>query len=415
MSEREATHRAAPARDTEAAAALDRRVVRHMLAWLGQPPIHVRLWDGEEIRPAGVDCVAGVRIHDRRALWRLVLDPEMQFGELYAAGRVSVEGDLVRCLEATFRALEGRGPGLLDRLRMFGRANTTSRARDNVHRHYDLGNAFYALWLDAEWMQYTCAYYPRDDLTLEQAQRAKMQHVCRKLRLRPGERVIEAGCGWGGLARFMAREYGVRVRAYNLSAEQVRYARQAAARDGLAASVEFVEDDYRAIRGECDVFVSVGMLEHVGPRHYATLGAVIDRCLTPYGRGLIHSIGRNRPGRLNAWVERRIFPGGYPPTLGEMAPMFEPHALSILDVENLRLHYARTLRDWLERFDAGADEVRRMFDERFVRTWRLYLASSLASFSTGWLQLFQVLFARPRLDRLPRSRSHLYSDAVHAG
>jgi cyclopropane-fatty-acyl-phospholipid synthase len=381
-----------------------------MLADFGDPALQVRLWDGESFGASRTSDAPTLRIEDRRALWRLLLDPDMQFGELYMADRLRVEGDLVRFLEIAFRACGEWRPGLLGRLRSLRPSNTRSRARSNVHRHYDLGNGFYALWLDAEAMQYTCAYYPREGLSLEEAQRAKMHHVSRKLQLRPGERVIEAGCGWGGFARFMAREYGVRVTAYNLSIEQVRHAREAAAREGLGGAVEFVHDDYREIRGECDVFVSVGMLEHVGPRHYRELGSVIDRCLRPAGRGLIHTIGRNRPLRLSSWIDRRIFHGGHPPTLGEMAPIFEPHAFSVLDVENLRLHYARTLSDWLARFEANVGTIRRMYDDPFVRAWRLYLASSLASFSTGWLQLFQVLFARPGLDRLPWSRAHLYAD-----
>jgi cyclopropane-fatty-acyl-phospholipid synthase len=234
-------------------------------------------------------------------------------------------------------------------------------------------------------MQYTCAYYPSPSMTLEAAQRAKMRHVCLKLGLQEGESVVEAGSGWGGLACFMTREFGVRVRAYNTSHEQVAHSRERAEREGLSDRVEFVEDDYRNIRGKYDAFVSVGMLEHVGPDHYRELGAVVDRCLSHQGRGLIHSIGRNRPAPMNAWIERRIFPGAYPPTLGEMMAIFEPCALSVLDVENLRLHYARTLEHWLERFESHADAIGSQFDERFVRAWRLYLSGSIAAFRAASL------------------------------
>jgi cyclopropane-fatty-acyl-phospholipid synthase len=237
-----------------------------------------------------------------------------------------------------------------------------------------------------------------------------MDYVCRKLDLKPGETVVEAGCGWGSLALHMARHYEVSVRAFNISREQVRYARQRAEDEGLADRVEFVEEDYRNIDERCDAFVSVGMLEHVGLRNYATLGAVIDRCLAPgRGRGLLHFIGRNRLRPLNAWIRKRIFPGAYPPTLRQvMEEILEPWSLSVLDVENLRLHYARTLRHWLHRFEGAADEVRQMFDEPFVRAWRLYLAGSEAAFATGWLQLFQVTFARPDKDDVPWTRADLY-------
>jgi cyclopropane-fatty-acyl-phospholipid synthase len=233
-----------------------------------------------------------------------------------------------------------------------------------------------------------------------------MELVCRKLRLKAGEAVVEAGCGWGSLALHMARRYGVTVRAYNISTEQVRYARERAAREGLDDRVEFVDDDYRRIRGTFDVFVSVGMLEHVGLANYTTLGEAIHTALPAgVGRGLIHFIGRNWPEPMNAWTRARIFPGAYPPTLSEMVQgVLEPWDLSVIDVENLRLHYARTLKHWLERFEAAAGQVAAMFDDRFVRAWRLYLAGSQAAFLAGSLQLFQVVFARGPDNTLPWTR-----------
>jgi cyclopropane-fatty-acyl-phospholipid synthase len=200
----------------------------------------------------------------------------------------------------------------------------------------------------------------------------------------------------------------VSVRAYNISSEQVRYAREWAAQEKLADRVEFVEDDYRNIRGHCDAFVSVGMLEHVGVDHYGELGKVIGRCLAANGLGLIHSIGRNAPGRMNGWIERRIFPGAYPPSLGEMMRIFEPLHFSVLDVENLRLHYAQTLRDWRARFAANLETVRGMYDTAFTRAWDLYLAGSIAGFLAGTLQLYQVVFARGSNNDVPATRSDLY-------
>jgi cyclopropane-fatty-acyl-phospholipid synthase len=224
-----------------------------------------------------------------------------------------------------------------------------------------------------------------------------MELVCRKLDLRPGERVIEAGCGWGALARYMARHYGVRVRAFNVSCEQVAYARERTAREGLSDRVEFEEADYRTIDEPCDAFVSLGMLEHVGLRHFGTLGRVMDRVLSPvHGRGLLHFIGRSHPAALNPWIRRRIFPGAYPPALSEvMTGVLEPYGFAVTDVENLRAHYALTLAAWRECFDRAASDIGRTFDERFVRAWRLYLAGSEASFRTGSTELFQVLFTRP--------------------
>jgi len=293
------------------------------------------------------------------------------------------------------------------------RANTPQRSRENVHHHYDLTRDFYRLWLDPQ-LVYTCAYFPSPDVTLEQAQIAKMDHICRKLRLQPGETVAEAGFGWGTLALHMARHYGVRVKAFNLSHEQTVFARQRAREEKLDGEVEFIEDDYRNISGRSDVFVSVGMLEHVGMSHYPDLGSVIHRVIGDSGRGLLHFIGRNRPAPLSAWIKKRIFPGAYTPALGEVIDIFEPWDLSVLDVENLRPHYAKTLEHWLDRFNRAEPQVSAMFDSKFVRTWRLYLAGSLVAFRVGTMQLFQIGFAGPEAPRIPSTRSHVYASKRRA-
>ncbi len=360
------------------------------------------LWDGFTIASPVEPAVGTVVVHDRAALLRWVINPELYFGEGYMRGAIEVRGDLVAVFEEVYRAMPtGLRRGRIGRR---AKANPPHHARHNVHRHYDLGNDFYKLWLDEE-LLYTCAYFPDPACTLEEAQRAKMDLVCRKLRLREGERVVEAGCGWGALALHMARHYGARVQAFNLSREQIAYARDRARREGLDGRVEFVEDDYRNVRGDCDVFVSVGMLEHVGLTDYAAFGAVIDRVLTPEGRGLLHFIGRNHPMVLNPWIRRRIFPGAYPPSLGEVFErIFEPANLSVLDIENLRLHYARTIEEWRRRFEAASGDVERMFDATFVRAWRIYLAGSQAAFTTGQMQLFQIVFARGDSNRIPWTR-----------
>jgi len=314
------------------------------------------------------------------------------------SGEVEIRGDLLALLEAIYQAL---GPTTRRSWWPRTRANDASAARENVHRHYDLGNDFYRLWLDRA-LVYTCAYFPTPDATLEDAQIAKMDLICRKLRLRPGEQVIEAGCGWGSLALLMAKRYGVTVRAFNISSEQIAYARSRAREERLDDRIEFVEDDYRNIDGPCDVFVSIGMLEHVGASDYPTFGKVIDRVLPGHGRGLLHFIGRNQATPLNPWIRKRIFPGAYAPTLREVfGEILEPHALSVLDVENLRLHYAKTLLHWRERFQDARGTVAAMFDERFARAWELYLAGSQAAFTTGTMQLFQVVFARGATNAIP--------------
>ena len=373
-------------------------------------PATVRLALGFASARASADPpVATIRFRDRKTLLALVLDPVGRFGDAFAAGRVEVEGDLVAALDSVYRALESKprsfSPGKL--LRYV--PHTPDRDRDNVHHHYDLGNEFYRLWLDGE-LVYTCAYFESPEQSLEQAQFAKMELVCRKLGLRPGETVVEAGCGWGALSLHMARHHGVQVRAYNISHEQIRWARDRARREGLSDRVEFLEADYREIEGRCDVFVSVGMLEHVGRANYPGLGKAIARTLDhEHGRGLLHFIGRDRPHPLDPWIRRRIFPGAYAPSLDEATSgVLAPARMSVLDVENLRPHYALTLKHWRERYERAIADGRVPFDEQFRRTWKLYLAGSEASFRTGWLQLFQVVFAPSGSSAAPWTRAPLY-------
>ena len=400
------------AREQDSRLSFEGRLTRGLLNSVGNPPIRVTLWNGESIFTATSNPVADMRIANRSCLLKMLINPELYFGDAYCNGSIEVDGDLVKLIEAVYQGLARvRSTGLRSRLSKWlnrGHVNTLSDSRENIHHHYDLGNEFYKLWLDQQ-MVYTCAYFSSPDITLEQAQIAKMDHVCRKLRLRPDETVVEAGCGWGALALHMATQSGVRVKAFNISHEQIDYAKARAHALGVEHRVEFIEDDYRNVNGRFDVFVSVGMLEHVGREFYHELRRVIYRCLDDNGRGLIHSIGRNQPNPFNPWIERRIFPGAYPPSLREMLEVVEDWDFSVLDVENLRQHYALTLKHWLQRFENASSRVKEMYDECFVRAWRLYLAGSIASFNTGDMQLFQVLFARGTSNDIPWTRAYLYN------
>jgi cyclopropane-fatty-acyl-phospholipid synthase len=403
-------------------APLDRWLLSRLQRYLRDAPVALRLGAHLETRPPSGRPIATVSIRDRRTLLALLCRPELAFGEAYLSGRLEVEGDLVAALEAGYRVLaDEAGPERLVRpvrtwaghLRSrLARSHGLRAAQHSVHHHYDLGNDFYRLWLDRE-MVYTCAYFPVPGTSLEDAQLAKMEYVCRKLGLKPGDRVVEAGCGWGSLALHMARRHGVRVTAFNISREQVRYARERAAAERLSDRVEFVEADYRRITGTFDVFVSVGMLEHVGLECYRGLGHLIGRLLRPEGRGLLHFIGRNQPRPLNAWIARRIFPHGYTPTLAEVTRrVLEPANLSLLDAENLRLHYAETLAHWRTRFEAVSADVAGRFGTPFTRAWRLYLAGSEAAFRAGSLQLFQLVFAPGASNRVPLTRETLYAEPL---
>jgi cyclopropane-fatty-acyl-phospholipid synthase len=370
---------------------LERTALATAARALGSPPVRFELWTGvAAFVPVG-PAVATIRFRDRPSLWRFLAAPAQGFLEGYERGGIEVEGDLVAVAEYGLRATRTSTPSPAWWPAV--RRNTAARARRNARSHYDLGNEFYAQWLD-ERLVYTCAYFARPDLSLEAAQLAKLEYVCRKLELRPGQRLVEAGCGWGALAMHAAQHHGVVVRAYNVSRAQLAYARRRAFELGLADRVDFVEGDYRGIQGTYDAFVSVGMLEHVGPKHYPALRRVIDRCLTDEGRGLLHFIGRARPRAIEPWLEREIFPGAYFPSLREMLEVLEPADFAVLDVENLRPHYVRTLELWLERFERARPRIAEMFDERFVRRWRLYLAGARAAFGVGACQLYQVAFAR---------------------
>jgi cyclopropane-fatty-acyl-phospholipid synthase len=391
---------------------IERSLLQSILNATGNPPIRLAIKGGASISPTDAQPVGTLLFQDRPALLKMILQPEIGFGDGYADGKIDVEGDLVTLLEAAYNSWPGPAAwGWLTRFKSSWverfKANSPRRSRTNVHHHYDLTTDFYHRWLDRQ-LLYTCAYFPTPAATLEEAQTAKMDHVCRKLQLRPDETVAEAGCGWGALALHMAKHYGVRVKAFNLSHEQIVYARQQARQQGLDDKVEFIEDDYRNISGRFDVFASIGMLEHVGIRQYTELGRVIHRTLVKSGRGIVHFIGRNFSAPLSPWITKRIFPGAYAPTLREALTVLEPWDFAVYDVENLRLHYAKTLEHWLDRFERSAPQISSMFDRSFVRAWRLYLAGSLVAFLVGTLQLFQIVFAGPESACTPWTRAHLY-------
>ncbi len=391
----------------------DMWLLRRLYSSIGNPQIRIIMGDALEVAPAAAFPVATIAIRDRRTLLQMLLDPQLGFGDAYTAGRVTIDGSLVAMLETVFQsmsAIESHNwySTLESSFLAFLQRNSLRGARKNIHCHYDLGTEFFRLWLDSQ-LVYSGAYFPSASLTLEVAQIAKMDYICRKLNLHPGERVVDIGCGWGALAFHMAKHYGAKVQAVGNSHEQILWARRRAAELHLTQQIEFIEDDYRNISTQCDALVSVGMLEHVGARHYRDMGRVIHRVLDSAGRGLIQTIGLNQPHPFNLWTRKRVFPGTYAPTLRQAMDLFEPGNLSVVDVENLRPHYARTLEHWLERFENSSAKVSDMFGADFVRLWRLYLAGSLVGFTCGSLQHFQILFARNACQRIPLTRAQLYA------
>lgn len=292
--------------------------------------------------------------------------------------------------------------------------NAPGRARRNVAHHYDLGDAFYDLWLDDD-RQYSCAYFPRPGMTLEEAQVSKKRHVARKLRLEPGMRVLDVGCGWGGLALTLAGEFGARVTGVTLSENQAATARRRAAEAGLSDRVDIRLQDYRDVDERFDRVVSVGMLEHVGAPNYPAYFAAVDRLLGPDGVALIHTIARCQPPQGSpSWVGKWIFPGGYNPSLSEVAAAVERTGLWWADVESLRGHYAETLRRWQSRFEDALPQVRAMYDERFVRMWRWYLVGSEVAFDDFDHVVLQIQLAKHR-GAVPATRAYLHGGGAETG
>ena len=361
--------------------------------------------------------VVAVHVHTPDALRQLATNPHLALGETYMQGTLTIAGDdLHGLLELVLRnimlghdsAANRARQTIRDLTRGISQRNQARRARRNVAHHYDLSAALYDLFLDED-RQYSCAYFRTPDDTLEQAQAQKKAHIARKLGLEPGMRVLDIGCGWGGMALTLARDFGVDVTGVTLSEEQLKIARQRAQAAGLNDRVRFELTDYRAVTGPFDRIVSVGMFEHVGAPNFRTYFQKVHDLLTPDGVALIHTIGRfTPPGSTNPWIAKYIFPGGYIPALSETMAAIKHTGLVSTDVEVWRLHYARTLRHWHDRFMARRDEAARLYDERFVRMWKFYLVASEQTFRHAGQCVFQVQLAR-RQEAVPLTRDYLYA------
>lgn len=362
------------------------------------------------------DPAVAIRLSDRALPRKLILNPEMALGEGYVDGSLTIAGEDVAGLVALLARNSDAGhfPRAIEALRRARKGarivtqwNPARRARRNVEHHYDLSAEFYALFLDAD-RQYSCGYFRSPQVTLEQAQIDKKAHIARKLLLRPGLHVLDIGSGWGGMALSLARDHGVRVTGITLSPGQLAVAQARATEAGLADRVTFRLQDYRDLDEPFDRVVSVGMMEHVGQPHYAAYFATIARVLAPDGVALIHSIGRTSPpGGLSPWFRKYIFPGGYCPAFSEVAPAIENSHLRLADLEVWRGHYERTLQHWRARFETNLPQIRAMYDERFIRMWRYYLASAELSFSEQHQVVFQMQLSHGRYT-VPATRDYLY-------
>ena len=360
-------------------------------------------------------AIVTVRLRDPSLNWKLILRPRLFLPEAFMDGTLTIEEgtlyDLVDLLAINLASLPNgvtahllNGSGTL--WRRLHQYNPARRARHNAAYHYDLSDQLYELFLDRD-RQYSCAYFRDKTDDLDTAQLNKKRHIAAKLLIRPGDRVLDIGSGWGGLALYMASECGADVTGLTLSAEQHEAAARRAAAAGLADRVRFYLRDYRQEFGTYDRIVSVGMFEHVGINHYGAFFAKLRSLLTMDGVALLHSIGRkDGPGATHPWIRKYIFPGGYVPALSEVVPIVERLGLWITDVEILRLHYAETLRAWRTRFERYRDRVRAIYDERFCRMWEMYLVGSEVGFRRQDLMVFQMQLAKA-VDSVPLTRDYM--------
>jgi len=364
----------------------------------------------------GTGAPIAIRLHDTATVRRLVLNPELAAGEAYMGGTLTIENDELRAFVSM--VLTNMGMDHLTRwqrvlgvwrvvLRKIRQNNPIGKAQRNVAHHYDLSGELYDLFLDDD-KQYSCAYFRTPDDNLEDAQRQKKAHIAGKLCLKPGMRVLDIGCGWGGMALTLARDHGVHVVGVTLSQEQFKVASDRALAEGLQDRVEFRLTDYRNVTETFDRIVSVGMFEHVGVPHYPEYFSHVREKLTPGGVALIHTIGRATPPAFTSpWILKYIFPGGYVPAMSETMQAIEKQNLWVTDVEVWRLHYAETLRHWQDRFLANRDKVKDLYDERFCRMWAWYLAGAEMTFRHNWQCVFQIQLARDQA-AVPLTRDYLY-------
>ncbi|HYM31305.1 MAG TPA: cyclopropane-fatty-acyl-phospholipid synthase family protein [Candidatus Cybelea sp.] len=368
-----------------------------------------------EFGQAGAKPAATFRIKDKSLHRKLALNPDLALGEAWMDGTIEVEnGTLDDFLTVLSVNLDTAPPApwdvpvkkLAPLFRRLQQWNPVNRARQNVADHYDLSDRLFELFLDAD-RQYSCAYFIRPDVTLEQAQADKKRHIASKLRIEPGMRVLDIGSGWGGLAIYLAAQCGAEVTGLTLSTEQLAKSRERARESGLEDHVRFELRDYREETAQYDRIVSVGMFEHVGVNHYGAFFDKLRDLLTPNGVALLHAIGRmDGPGTTNAWARKYIFPGGYAPALSEVLPVIERAGLWFTDVEILRLHYAQTLHHWHERFQAHRAEIARIYDERFCRMWEFYLKGAEMDFRYLRTMVFQLQITRD-IAAVPLTRDYM--------
>jgi cyclopropane-fatty-acyl-phospholipid synthase len=395
-----------------------KQILRQLFSYAGDFPFNVTYWDGTSDRFGIGPARFTLTVHDQNILSGLYDDYEIALADAYVNGQWDVDGDLgeiVSLASATLTRLQSLPidniVGLFRRLNGESKHRTLGHQKNDVQRHYDIGNDFYKLWLDDS-LTYSCAYFQKPTDTLEQAQVQKIDHALKKLRLKPDETLIDIGSGWGALTRRAASKYGVRAVGITLSKEQYSFSCDTLHAQDLEEKCDVQLIDYQSLarKGvQFDKIASVGMIEHVGKPHLEEFSKSTAKLLKPGGLALLHFITSPKEGPLCTWMDKYIFPGAYLPTISEMISHLSAQNFRILDVENLRTHYQMTLDHWSERFEQKVPEITNMFDEHFVRMWRLYLRGCSVSFREGFVEIHQVLVSNGNTNQIPITRDDIYA------
>lgn len=390
-----------------------KRIAESMHHAVPDSSFEVRFWDDDRFKMGDKEPQFVLWFKTRQALGRTFGDGFLGFGESYMAKDIEVEGDFELLFRMGHLVNFGDKPlSLREKLRFaylyLAHQNTIGRAPKNIAHCYDLNNDFYKLFLD-ENMAYTCGYFKTPDDTLDQAQENKFEHICRKLNLQEGQTLADLGCGWGGFLIHAAKNHGIKGVGGTISKMQYEYANDRINQLGLQNQIQVQLKDYRDLKGQFDRVSSIGMLEHVGRKYIPVFVDKVHELLKPGNIGLIHAIGNDTPYPDDPWISKYLFPGGHAPELSYVIQTLGSRQLSVMDIENLRIHYALTVEHWTERFEKNYDKIVEMYDETLARTYRLYLNVSSTSFRWGGNRLFQILISKGLNNDYPMTREHLYT------
>ncbi len=377
-------------------------------------PIEITYWNGETKKFGTAEPVAKITIKTEKVFKDMMGQLSLGFGENYIEGNIEIEGDMLQILRMeTMPHLKKIKPSLrvlkdiaINRLFTL---NSIKQSKDNIEAHYDLGNDFYKLFLD-ESFTYSCGYFKDwDNNTLEDAQNNKYELILRKLNIKNRDKIVDIGCGWGGFLIYAAQKSDIKGIGCTISKNQYEYAKEKIKDLHLDNRIEVVYEDYRNLSGTFDKFISIGAYEHIGKNYAFMFFEKVRKILREGGTGLLHTIGHNEPMQTDPFTTKYVFPGGYLPSLEELVRRLRHSGFYTIDVENLRPHYAKTIENWIERFQSNIDRVKEMFDEKFIRLWWLYLNGAEEGFKYGDCQLYQIVFSKGQID-IPKYRGDIYKD-----